>query len=545
MKKNFLNVLMIVSLIINFSCQKDEESNKDLGSDILNLQIPSDNKDLRNQVVIETGIIESEPVEKVEFYVDGVLVNTDFDFPYEYNWDTKSTEDAEHIVKCVVFGNNRDKIEKEIKVSVFNKLFKLKVSEYLILKENNSEWEHWVYISDSKGKVLGTEKLTPGKTIVFDTPAGFSESTIDVNYFLRVNSNIDTEYEFSVLGIDTYRKMLPGSYFFGPASPTDNSTNYNAKLSITNVPTFDHFDLRLHSRNMYNLGFSSDPSMIALDLKFNKNPTSGIISFKNESEGIPMYRWLENIQHENSYTLSFEDFKPMENKETVAFPPSSFYQYSIMGEKEGEGSINLFSTSNGTSTHVSSFEVITPINNLKKTYYFTCVDEDGAIRTSHQGEIKKKYEKPSWSINVTNNSKENFTAKPTGAFDYLQTTFYYSEPMNVLFWNMYSVMDSQEINFAVPEMPVEIITAYPTFLKSSLKYSGTSLYNLEQISTSSEYFELMKDIWNINWNNYQTLDVRAKDFSNGRMDRSLRKRLNYNSPIKGLHPVHHVLPSLN
>ena len=54
---------------------------------IIRILNPINGQIVSNPVRIVTQVTDDSPIDKVEFYIDGLLTNTDFDFPYEYVWD--------------------------------------------------------------------------------------------------------------------------------------------------------------------------------------------------------------------------------------------------------------------------------------------------------------------------------------------------------------------------------------------------------------------------------------------------------------------------
>ena len=58
-------------------------------------------------------------INKVEFYIDGVLVITDTESPYKYQWNTLQYEDgSEHILRVVVYDNAGNEASYETTVLV-------------------------------------------------------------------------------------------------------------------------------------------------------------------------------------------------------------------------------------------------------------------------------------------------------------------------------------------------------------------------------------------------------------------------------------------
>ncbi len=63
---------------------------------------PLDGASLSDTIKIEASVNDQIGIKQVEFYVDGVLKETDSEVPYEYAWDTKTVEDnSSHTIEAV------------------------------------------------------------------------------------------------------------------------------------------------------------------------------------------------------------------------------------------------------------------------------------------------------------------------------------------------------------------------------------------------------------------------------------------------------------
>ncbi len=69
-------------------------------------------------VMLEVQVSDNEGVNKVEFYVDGVLQYTSSNEPYKWEWDTEDAQAGEHEIKVVVYDNNGNTNEKVITMEV-------------------------------------------------------------------------------------------------------------------------------------------------------------------------------------------------------------------------------------------------------------------------------------------------------------------------------------------------------------------------------------------------------------------------------------------
>ncbi len=93
--KRFCSVsLFIVSLVIGVflitSCDKKTTESEDTEAPTVIITYPANNSEIISGtlVTIQTDVSDNEEIEKVEFYIDDSLVETDYNSPYNYEWDT-------------------------------------------------------------------------------------------------------------------------------------------------------------------------------------------------------------------------------------------------------------------------------------------------------------------------------------------------------------------------------------------------------------------------------------------------------------------------
>ncbi len=74
---------------------------------------PSNNETVRGTVAIQAAVTGDCVVDRVEFFIDGVLKGTDTSVPYSYDWDTTTAFVGPHALRVVAYsttGNNSSQI---------------------------------------------------------------------------------------------------------------------------------------------------------------------------------------------------------------------------------------------------------------------------------------------------------------------------------------------------------------------------------------------------------------------------------------------------
>lgn len=69
----------------------------------VSITAPTANSNVKGAVTITASASDDIGVTKVEFYLDGVLLNTDMSAPYSFNWSTLSTPSGSHTLTAKAY----------------------------------------------------------------------------------------------------------------------------------------------------------------------------------------------------------------------------------------------------------------------------------------------------------------------------------------------------------------------------------------------------------------------------------------------------------
>ena len=83
-------VLMVMSILFITACDEKTTEPTDTEDPTIIITYPANNAEIiaGTQVTIQTDVSDNEEVYKVDFYIDGSNVATDYNSPYNYEWDT-------------------------------------------------------------------------------------------------------------------------------------------------------------------------------------------------------------------------------------------------------------------------------------------------------------------------------------------------------------------------------------------------------------------------------------------------------------------------
>ena len=94
---------------------------KDLVNPSVFISNPYDGETINGIIAISVGVSDEETgINRVEFYINDVLLGIDYSYPYFYQWDPTSLNDGEYLVRVVAFDNAGNSASDEVTVIVSN-----------------------------------------------------------------------------------------------------------------------------------------------------------------------------------------------------------------------------------------------------------------------------------------------------------------------------------------------------------------------------------------------------------------------------------------
>ena len=114
-KSKLLLAMLIVSLLFIFSCSEDNTSS-DNEPPTVAITNPADNSEfvLGEMISITADATDNEEIKEVRFYINGDFVSLDEEEPYEYEWDTGNTRDADHSIYAKAYDTNDNTKTSEV-----------------------------------------------------------------------------------------------------------------------------------------------------------------------------------------------------------------------------------------------------------------------------------------------------------------------------------------------------------------------------------------------------------------------------------------------
>jgi hypothetical protein len=160
-----LTVLVAFVIISLSSCSDEEADPKDSTAPVISFSNLNANGIVWNTVEAELNVTDDTGIKTVEVYVDGNLVSTISGAPYEFNWDSNTVPDGNHIIKVVATDDGGNKAETQVAIIVKNTLITINVPENQVTDTEDYTLRQFVVLSDESGNVITYAEVQNGEKI--------------------------------------------------------------------------------------------------------------------------------------------------------------------------------------------------------------------------------------------------------------------------------------------------------------------------------------------------------------------------------------------
>ncbi len=125
----------------------------------INIITPSNNTTVSGLVNIRVDASSSLGISRVEFYINGTLVSTDFSYPYEYTWDTLNSSGGDYVVSVIAYDSQNNYNSQTILIKVDKTINgNLNKIHFISLNDPNKEIKfdnnYMFVVYDMKGKIV-------------------------------------------------------------------------------------------------------------------------------------------------------------------------------------------------------------------------------------------------------------------------------------------------------------------------------------------------------------------------------------------------------
>lgn len=153
----------VISLSIGLTSCNDESEPKDTTAPEVSFSNLTANQEVWNTVTISLEASDDKGIASIDVFVDGDLVTTVTEAPFEISWDSNTVPDGSHTVKVVATDKAGNTVEKEVVILVKNVLVSIDLAADQLLSETGYAERGFVFLSDADGKVITSAEYTNGQ----------------------------------------------------------------------------------------------------------------------------------------------------------------------------------------------------------------------------------------------------------------------------------------------------------------------------------------------------------------------------------------------
>ena len=344
----------------------------------------------------------------------------------------------------------------------------------------------WAFVTDSKGEVIASQKLSVGKNKF----TGTAPDVINVT-FLDWSIGTQSHYRFT-----THPDVAPNSVIvmdqangLGWYSPGEISLS--AKISVTNFEQSINTAPSLLITDGYAYGFTqtTPPEMT---LQLHKSSVNVLVSgFKDDSSN-PVYGMINDVKNGDIKSIDFNDLVPFDK--TISLPRGNSL-FAYIGGYKLDGtkkvSFTMFSTLlensplpgniNPRVGYLDGFD-------LYETYVSTWLETplSGVAIYRKTGTLNPSITLPEYEMTIQDPDLESFKFTYTADSDFQLHTWTYNENNNYVFWDIYSDDNSLPVFKKIPE---DILSQFPILDFSKFQHETSRFYHCTDGYNYNDYFE--------------------------------------------------------
>ena len=164
------------------------------------ITLPLTGEEVSGIVTIEISATDDDGISRVEFYVNGGLEEIDTTSPYQFNWDTSSVFNGDHLIRVVVYDSILQTGEDSISLVILphaplNFSYEKEENRSLLLREyiNVLSWEANPLNAITKYRIYQIEDSS--QSLLAEVNVSYTE-------YLHRNVDADKEYTYALVAVD-------------------------------------------------------------------------------------------------------------------------------------------------------------------------------------------------------------------------------------------------------------------------------------------------------------------------------------------------------
>ena len=507
-------LILLITLLIMVSCENASEPDKTPPQ--VSISSPTNNTSVRDSVTIRATVADNDGISKVDFLIDGILIGTVVQSPFEIQWDTKQTLNDNHNLQCKAVDNSGNETLSEIVVvTVSNYLFKATFTNNWLLVDEQCV----IFISDSNGNVLSEKTFNGNESFEMFLDDDLNKNLVDNIKKINVSTVVGTQDYFN---ITTNMNIPVGASWTWKGYPSINFENSNTiDLNFQNVPEHEGYVLS----SKWNSRLSSSGTLsIPNNYDFYETPMDIYLKLNTINNGVK-YIWLNDVVSGSRQ----DDLSNMINatKHTINLQGNSIgyrkYLYGISNSgKRYEGRYRLDYGVDYENTF-NSIDVYCPESSFSdyrtSLYFFDDSNTDNFWYQSTYGEISDKFTKINADFDFISTSYDNFEISSNGEF--IQTLSSWRDD-NYNYWDLYG--DETVLKYKLPNLPNSVINQFG-LIRESFELYYADLRNHTELNSYSEIINIIFNSDDYFYDVVNDLRARVKYYNDGDLGKKNTNRI--------------------
>ena len=418
----------------------------------------------------------------MEFFIDGDLIATDSETPFETEWNTTESSDGEHTLQCKAIDDfDNETKSSNVEVRVVNALFTANFTNDWLCADCG---DGILFISDMDGNVLGEATWTGNAGFTIDLPEGLTDLSQKISVTTVVNYNLDYTELRTYLFVD-----IGSSWTWGKASDrSENSTEIS--LDFSNLP--DHKGFAISSP--WNVRISSNNS-IYTPYFFNiyENPTDVYLKLNALNSG-SKFKWINNVT-EGSYQVDLSTMSDPESK-TIDLNGESlgyrkfFYGFPNPGSRyTGRYTLDYNREADQLTTSVNVYYPPSTFSDFRTSLFFYDSEPNDYWYQSIYGDIPNTFEKIDADFDFISTTPNDFqiTATTTN-FDQITSRWEQMENNKTTRWWVWGPQDLSD--YTLPTFPNSVASIYPDLERELFELISADLRDHSELNSYEEILDL-------------------------------------------------------
>jgi len=479
--KNTIILVTSIFVLAFWGCEDPDTTPPDIS-----IASPVDGAIVSDTVTIKTVVADNDGINNVDFFLDGNLLATVTEEPFQTDWNTTESSNGEHTLQCKAVDNSdNETLSESIQVTVANVLFTANFTNDWLCPDCG---EGIIFISDIDGNVLAEETWTGNEsfeilppTDITTFPEKISVTTLtsdeDGNVFMTSNLNIP----------------LGSSWTWGKDYPSpDYDNTVTAEFDFQNIPDHGGYILSsLWSSRSSTSGILSSP----YSFYFYESPMDIYLKLNTTDSG-PKYLWVNNITGGN-YQVDLSSLISTES-ELIDLQGSSvgfrqyLYGYPVPGSRyTGRYIIDRDYDYDSTVTSLSVYYPPSTFSDYRTSLYFYDTDDiDNFWYQATYGDIPNSFTKIEADFDFVSVLVNNFQISLTNSnFDEIRTSWRQSNDNYYISWYVYGPTNLS--SYSLPSLSNSVIQDFPYVDRESFELIYTDLIEYSELSSYEEILDII------------------------------------------------------